>query len=1009
MDVFANLQRLSISSKVSEELDNYFGKNPDHRVLADFLIDSIEGSESFEAAKTSILEGDDEFPVELLERLYTVVKRMMPAVKQAAKTVETKEQRPAENRQEADRRDRDRDRERDRRDRDRDRDRSRRRRRASTDSRDRSRQRRERDEPRPVVPERRPPMPNREPENMSGLTFREDPAGRKRKGFESLTADEKWELAQFQRAGLYKGSDIEKNPLYSKEAGIMQQFDETDDVDYEIELNEREPAFMKGIRDKARKASPVKLARSNESALMKSAESGRKQAQERRELKDDAYRREHGGGGGGGSDTKQIESRPALGKTGEMSEWKKKAFGGVPTFGKITTASITEQRKSLPIYDLKDQLVNAVRDNQCLVVIGETGSGKTTQMTQYLVEAGFSAGGKKIGCTQPRRVAATSVAARVAEEFGCSLGDEVGYAIRFDDKTSSKTIIKYMTDGMLLRESLIDPDLKSYSVIMLDEAHERTVNTDVLFGLMKKLTQRRKDLHLIVTSATLDAEKFSTYFGSCPILTIPGRTFPVECLYANEDEPDYLDAALICAMQIHVEEPPGDILLFLTGQEEIDTAGELLHEYVKKLGPKVPELLILPSYAQLPSEMLSRIFEPAPPGGRKIVITTNIAEASITIDGVYYVIDPGLAKQKRYNPKLKMDSLDVAPISQASAKQRAGRAGRTGPGKCYRLYTEHEYLNNMLPMSVPEIQRTNLSTTVLTLKAMGIHDLLTFPFMDAPPQETLVMAMESLYALGALDDEGLLTKLGRRMAEFPLEPPLSKVLITAVDFGCAEDITTIVAMIQVENIFYRPKDKAQQADSKKAKFHQPEGDQLTLLAVYEGWKNNKFSAPWCVDNFLQGRSLKRAQDVKKQLVLILEKHKLPVKSAGRNFTCIQKALVSGFFFNAAKRDATEGYRTIADDQLVYIHPGSSLFQKNPEWVVYHSLVLTSKEYMREVMAIEPTWLPELAPNFFKLHDPSKSMSKRKKNEKLEPLYNKYEQNGEWRLSKALKEQARQRR
>lgn len=505
-----------------------------------------------------------------------------------------------------------------------------------------------------------------------------------------------------------------------------------------------------------------------------------------------------------------------------------------------------------------------------LIVVGDTGSGKTTQMTQYLAEEGFANSGR-IGCTQPRRVAAMSVAKRVAEEVGCRVGQEVGYTIRFEDCTSPETRIKYMTDGMLLRECLIDPEMSQYSVVILDEAHERTISTDVLFGLLKRAAKRRPDLKLIITSATLDADKFATYFNNCPIFTIPGRTYPVEVLYTKDPESDYLDAALITVMQIHLSEPPGDILLFLTGQEEIDTASEILFERMKALGNDVPELIVLPVYSALPSEMQSRIFDPAPPGSRKVVIATNIAETSITIDGIYYVIDPGFVKQNKWDAKLGMDSLVVVPISQAAARQRAGRAGRTGPGKCYRLYTETAYRNEMLPNTIPEIQLLNLSMTVLTLKAMGINDLLHFDFMDPPPENNLIQALEQLYALQALDDEGLLTRLGRKMAEFPLEPQLSKMLIQSVDLGCSEEILTIVAMLTAQNVFYRPKEKQAQADQKKAKFHQPEGDHLTLLTVYNGWKGSKFSNAWCFDNYIQSRSMKRAQDVRKQLLGIMDR------------------------------------------------------------------------------------------------------------------------------------------
>jgi len=682
----------------------------------------------------------------------------------------------------------------------------------------------------------------------------------------------------------------------------------------------------------------------------------------------------------------------------ELPEWKKNYLGGSNArYGVATKASIIEQRESLPIFKLREELLKAMHDNQLLVVIGETGSGKTTQMTQYLAEAGYASRGM-IGCTQPRRVAAMSVAKRVAEEFGCRLGQEVGYAIRFEDCTSPETKIKYMTDGMLLRECLLDPDLSKYSVVMLDEAHERTIHTDVLFGLLKKATMNRPDLKLIITSATLDAEKFSTYFNNCPIFTIPGRTFPVEILYTKSPETDYLDAALITVMQIHLSEPPGDVLLFLTGQEEIDTACQILFERMKSLGPMVPELIILPIYSALPSEMQTRIFEPAPKGSRKVVVATNIAETSVTIDGIYYVVDPGFVKQKVYNPKMGMDSLVVCPISQAAARQRAGRAGRTGPGKCYRLYTESAYKNEMLPTSVPEIQRTNLANTVLTLKAMGINDLLGFDFMDPPPVQTLIVAMEQLYSLGSLDEEGLLTRLGRKMAEFPLEPQLSKMLITSVDLGCADEILTVVAMLSVQNVFYRPKEKQAQADQKKAKFHQVEGDHLTLLAVYEAWKANNFSNPWCYENFIQARSMRRAQDIRKQLLAIMDRYKMEVTSAGKNYSAVRKAIVSGFFAHAARKDPQEGYKTLTEGQPVYIHPSSALFQKNPEWVIYHELVLTTKEYMREVLMIEPKWLVEFAPKFYRVSDPTK-LSKRKRQEKLEPLWDKYRDPNAWRLSK----------
>ena len=424
----------------------------------------------------------------------------------------------------------------------------------------------------------------------------------------------------------------------------------------------------------------------------------------------------------------------------------------------------------------------------------------------------------------------------------------------------------------------------------------------------------------------------------------------------------------------------------------------MLYFFIVHLGPEVPELIILPVYSALPSEMQTRIFEPTPPGSRKVVIATNIAETSLTIDGIYYVVDPGFVKLKVYNSKNGIDSLLVTPIAQAQAKQRAGRAGRTGPGKCYRLYTERAYRDEMLPTPVPEIQRTNLATTVLQLKAMGINDLIHFDFMDAPPVESLIMALDQLHSLSALDSEGLLTTLGRRMSEFPLEPNLSKMLIMSVSLQCSEEILTVVSMLSVQNVFYRPKDKQSIADQKKAKFNQPEGDHITLLAVYNSWMKNNSSNTWCFENFIQSRTLKRAQDVRKQLLGIMDKHKLDVVSCGKSTARVQKAICSGFFRNAAKKDPQEGYRSLVDSQVVYIHPSSALFYHQPEWVLYHELVQTTKEYMREVISIDPKWLVEYAPAFYKFSDPTK-LSKFKKNQRLEPLFNKYEEPNSWRISR----------
>ena len=788
--------------------------------------------------------------------------------------------------------------------------------------------------------------------------------------------------------------------------------DALNEAEIEIEINEQEPKFLKGQTSKKIKMDPINVTKAPNGTLQREIMNTIQTAQERRSKKDQESKEQLEtlakdfskvlDDPTAAPDARIISQQIKLIKENELIT-DKNSKNNKKREHKPLNEEIIKQRENLPIFGFKSQLQAAIETNNILIVIGETGSGKTTQMTQYIHEMGLGSPNMKIGCTQPRRIAARSVSKRVADEMGVRLGAEVGYSIRFEDCTSSSTAIKYMTDGMLLREALLDRDLNGYSVIILDEAHERTVNTDVLFGMLKETVMRRKDFKLIITSATLDALKFSTYFFDCNTFRIPGRTFPVQIFFTKEPETEYLEAALMAIMQIHLSEPAGDILLFLTGQEEIETACSILNSRIKQLGNDAPPLIPVPVYSSLPSEKQALIFEPAPEGSRKCVIATNIAEASITIDGIFYVVDPGFCKLKVYNPKLGMDSLVVTPISKASADQRAGRAGRTGPGKCYRLYTEEAYHNEMMPVTMPEIQRTNLANTVLILKALGIDDLLHFDFMDPPPVQTLVAALESLYALGALSEDGYLTRLGKKMAEFPLEPPLSKMLLASIDLMCSSEIITIIAMLSVQSIFYRPKDKAALADQKKARFSHSEGDHLTLLTVYDSWIANECSQVWCYDNFIHYRSLKRASDIRGQLLDLLQKSKLPLLSCKGDYYRIRKAICAGFFNHVARRDKKDSYLTLADEQTVFIHPSSALFNRNPEYVVYHELVMTSKEYMREVSIVQPKWLADVAPNFYKLADPN-IINQRKRNERLDVLgYDKNDSRAnEWRMSRKIR-------
>ncbi|PPR07105.1 hypothetical protein CVT24_010941 [Panaeolus cyanescens] len=636
--------------------------------------------------------------------------------------------------------------------------------------------------------------------------------------------------------------------------------------------------------------------------------------------------------------------------------------------------TIEETRKNLPIYQYKEQLIEAIKEHQVLIVVAETGSGKTTQLPQYLHEAGYTANGLKVGCTQPRRVAAMSVAARVAEEMGTKVGYEVGYSIRFEDCTSDKTVLKYMTDGMLLREFLTEPDLAGYSALIIDEAHERTLSTDILFALVKDIARFRPELRLLISSATMDAEKFSEYFDGAPTFYIPGRQFPVDIHYTPQPEANYLHAAITTVFQIHTTQPKGDILVFLTGQEEIEACHENLQETARALGNKIQELIICPIYANLPSEMQAKIFEPTPEGARKVVLATNIAETSITIDGVVFVIDPGFVKQNSYNPRTGMSSLIVVPCSRASANQRAGRAGRVGPGKAFRLYTKWAFSNELEANTVPEIQRTNLGMVVLLLKSLGINDLIGFEFLDPPPGETLMRALELLYALGALNDRGELTKLGRRMAEFPVDPMLSKAILSSEKYSCTDEVLTIISMLSESgSLFYRPKDKKLHADQARQNFVRPGGDHFTLLNVWEQWAETNYSQQFCYEQFLQFKSISRARDIRDQLAGLCERVEVVIEGNpnSNDITPVQKAITSGYFYNTAQlQKSGDSYRTLKTNHTVYIHPSSSLFQHQPpvKTLLYYELVMTTKSYMRQVMEIKPAWLLEVAPHYFKPAD-----------------------------------------
>ncbi|XP_062189991.1 probable pre-mRNA-splicing factor ATP-dependent RNA helicase DEAH9 [Phragmites australis] len=658
-------------------------------------------------------------------------------------------------------------------------------------------------------------------------------------------------------------------------------------------------------------------------------------------------------------------------------------------------ASLERQRQRLPVYRYRKAILYLVERHATTIIVGETGSGKSTQIPQYLKEAGWADGGRLIGCTQPRRLAVQTVASRVAEEVGVRLGEEVGYTIRFEDQTNpGMTMIKFLTDGVLIREMMEDPLLTKYSVIMVDEAHERSISTDMLLGLLKKIQRRRPELRLIISSATIEARSMSTFFnirrkssllGSSDhlpspepaILSVEGKGYTVEIHYVEEPVSDYLQTAVNTVLLIHEKEPPGDILVFLTGQDDIDAAVKLLNEEIQHLGRHYLDLLILPLYSSLPRGDQDLIFASTSKGTRKVVISTNIAETSLTLEGVVYVVDSGFSKQKCYNPISDIESLVVVPISKASARQRAGRAGRMRPGKCFRLYTEEYYLNEMQSEGIPEMQRSNLVSCIIQLKALGIDNILGFDWPASPSPEAMIRALEVLFSLGILDEDAKLTvPMGFQVAEIPLDPMISKMILLANDFGCSDEILTIASFLSVQSVWVSMRGVKKEFDEAKLRFAAAEGDHVTFLNIYRGFHKSGKSSQWCYKNFLNYQALKKVIDIREQLLRVMKRFGIHLKSCDRDMQAVRKAIIAGSFANACHLEeySQNGmYKTIRTSQEVYIHPSSVLFRVNPKWVVYQSLVSTDKHYMRNVIAIEPSWLTEAAPHFYQFRSPNPAL------------------------------------
>ncbi|KAF5274963.1 hypothetical protein FQR65_LT04306 [Abscondita terminalis] len=712
--------------------------------------------------------------------------------------------------------------------------------------------------------------------------------------------------------------------------------------------------------------------------------------------------------------------------------------------------TIQEQRQKLPIYENRNKLLELIRRHSTLIILGETGSGKTTQIPQYIYSARLQNNGK-IAITQPRRVAAISVAMRVAQEIGDGLvvGETVGYTVRFEDVTTPRTKIKYLTDGMLLREAMVDNLLMEYTVIILDEAHERTIHTDVLFGIVKQAQKSREEqklrrLKILVMSATMDVDHFSEYFNNCQAVYLEGRTYPVNVYYTITPHEDYQTACVATFFKIHKQAPSEvllilitdfslvgysvdltistshlvhfdavyeaqtssnfskkvnprekfkektsrknsrknihrikiekkprrsvyvmfhDVLIFLTGQEEIEAVAQQIRVLSKDV--EGPSVKVCPLYASQPTTQQMTVFQPAPVNTRKVIIGTNVAETSITISGVRYVIDSGMVKARTYHPATGLDMLKVQRISQEQSWQRTGRAGRESEGYCYRIYTRNQY-ESLQKSTIPEIQRANLSTVAIQLLALGIHAV-NFDFMDKPLKDSITAAFEQLKLLGAVEtvESKNLTPLGRKMVQFPLDPRFSKIILSASEYGCLEEVLSIVALLSGESIFLNPTARREQALTARQKFMSAYGDHLTFLNAFRVFNNlsSNNQRAWCHEHYIHMRNIAYAGQVRKQLLEVCQRLEIPITSCGNNTDQVRKCLVTGLFTNVAELHKEKQYITLDKRQVVNIHPSSVLHGQQPHFVLFTEVVQTSKCYLRGLTTIESQWLYDLVPDY----------------------------------------------
>jgi len=624
--------------------------------------------------------------------------------------------------------------------------------------------------------------------------------------------------------------------------------------------------------------------------------------------------------------------------------------------------------EDLPVSQKRDDIIKAIENNQIIVICGETGSGKTTQLPKMCLQAGLGIRGM-IGHTQPRRIAARSVAARIADELNTEPGQVVGFKIRFNDTLGDNALIKLMTDGVLLSEIHHDPYLNNYDCIIIDEAHERSLNIDFLLGYLKRLTTRRHDLKIIITSATIDPQRFSTHFNDAPIIEVSGRTFPVEVEYRGTETDEKQNINLQSAIadcvdeisRLNRQQTTGDILVFLSGERDIRETADFLNKQ------NLRNTEILPLLARLSASEQNRIFSRS--SKQRIILSTNVAETSLTVPGIKYVIDTGLARISRYSWRSKIQRLPIERISQASANQRKGRCGRVGAGICYRLYSEEDFLLRD-EFTQPEIQRTNLAAVILQLEHMQLGHVDDFPFVEPPDSRLINDGYKLLHELGAIDNSNKITTIGKQLARLPIDPKLGRVLIEANNEGCLAECLIIVSALAVQDPRERPIDKQQAADEAHRPFIDKRSDFISWLNIWNKYHTEKQQLSsnklrkWCKSHFISWMRMREWIDTQRQIYKMLNQLKFKFNSTEANYSQIHRALLTGFFSQIGFKDEGHEYQGCRQRKF-HIFPGSGLFNKGPKWVLTSEIVETQKVYARHLAKIEPQWILDKARHLLK--------------------------------------------